>query len=180
MRRRAHLLAALLLIMTAFGVVAQGDAKFRSSGANAGMSGRYRVSIALEFGDEVETISRELAATYGGRLEPYAEMGSVGFAIVVSETRARMLSRDPRVVTVEEMESSAFVAQPPSVRVERVMAESAGPPMRIATEAISGFGTYTYDGSGNITSIGEGASKDSFVYDRLGRLQSATLRDGPG
>lgn len=48
-----------------------------------------------------------------------------------------------------------------------------------AQQPPSGFGTYTYDASGNITSIGDTAAKDSFLYDELGRLKSATLPEGP-
>lgn len=44
-----------------------------------------------------------------------------------------------------------------------------------AQQPPSGFGTYTYDASGNITSIGDATAKDSFLYDELGRQ----LPEGP-
>jgi RHS repeat-associated protein len=53
------------------------------------------------------------------------------------------------------------------------------PPVTIASDAIRGFGAYAYDGSGNITSVGDGTGADTFVYDRLGRLEGATLRGEP-
>ncbi len=180
MRRFAHLVLVLFLGATALVARAQ-DTKFGSSTGNDGLSGRYRVSVALLPGDELDAISRQLAATYGGRLEPYAELGFVGFAIRVSESRARLLASDPRVIAVEELEpSNAMLPQPSAAPVERVAAEATRPSMKIATEAVSGFGTYTYDGSGNITSIGDAMARDSFVYDELGRLKNATLREGAG
>ena len=87
MRPLTHWFAAMLLVVTSLGAAAQPDERFRASGANAGLPSRYRVHLALQPGDELETIIRQLTATYGGRLEPYAEVGFEGFMLVVSETR---------------------------------------------------------------------------------------------
>lgn len=176
MRPLTHWVAAMLLVVTSLGAAAQPEEKFRASGANAGLPSRYRVHLALKPGDELETVIRQLTATYGGRLEPYAEVGFEGFMIVVSETRARLLSSDPRVAVVEEMPPAAVLPRQPEARVT---VDAAVPRLEIATEAIPGFGTYAYDGSGNITSIGDASGTDSFFYDRLGRLQSTTLRGDP-
>lgn len=172
MRRMTYVIAVLALVLTTLGVLAQDTPKFRSTGESAGLPARYRVTLALQSGDDLEVVSRQLAATHKGRLEPYAEEGLTGFAIVLTDTRARLLSTDPRVLLVEEMAAPPVSPQPPSMALSR-------PPTEIATNAIPGFGSYAYDGSGNITSIGDTSSSDNFVYDRFGRLESATLRGEP-
>lgn len=178
MNRIGYVAAALLLVLTALSALAEDGSKFRSAGANQGLPGRYRVSVDLLPGDELETISRQLVATYGGRIELYGEEGFVGFAVVLSETRARLMSRDHRVVLVEEMPPATIVAPPPASPQPGTV-DAVRPRLEIGTEAIPGFGTYTYDGSGNITSIGDGTGMDSFFYDPFGRLQSAILRGEP-
>lgn len=181
MKRPARAVLALFLATTTLAAIAQESGKFRSSGTCGALPCRYRIHIRLMPGDDPDMMSRQLAATYGGRLDPYAAIGFVGFAIVTSETRARLLSSDARVTLVEEMPSPPVAVEPaPTVTMAQVASEGVPPRKEVGIEAISGFGTYTYDGSGNIISIGDVQGKDTFIYDKLGRLESATLRDGPG
>jgi RHS repeat-associated protein len=160
----------LLFAFIALGAFAQDAPKFRGAAVETGLPSRYRVTVVLQPGEDLEAVGSQLAATYGARLEPYAEDGFTGFAIMATDRRARLLSADPRVTLVEEMAEP--LAQEEPVALQR-------PPVTIASDAIRGFGTYAYDGSGNITSAGDGTGADTFVYDRLGRLEGATLRGEP-
>src|SRR5687767_4478807 len=109
-----YVIAALTLVLSTLGVLAQDTPKFRSTGESAGLPARYRVTLALQSGDDLEVVSRQLAATYKGRLEPYAEAGFTGFAVVLTDTRARLLSTDPRVLLVEEMAAPQTIPQAPA------------------------------------------------------------------
>jgi RHS repeat-associated protein len=177
-RRLLEAVITLIFVLTSLTAAAQETGKFRPSGANEGLPGRYRVTLALQPGDELEVVSSRLAAMYALRLEPYAEQGFTGFAMTATETRARLLSADPRVAVVEEMSSPTATAPAaePVAASATIAAEATRPRLQIATDAIPGFGTYAYDGSGNITSIGDGTSADTFIYDRLGRLERSALR----
>jgi RHS repeat-associated protein len=74
---------------------------------------------------------------------------------------------------------SQETAPPPPVSVGSVATDQRRE-LEVATNAIPGFGNYTYDPSGNITSIGDSQGKDTFVYDAFGRLKSGSLRGGEG
>jgi RHS repeat-associated protein len=105
--------------------------------ASAAASARYRVSLTLYPGDDAAAVARQVALTYGGRLEE----GSPGQSVTMelSEATAALAARDPRVESLE------------------VVSEA---------EATWSRGTYRYDGSGNISQIGD----EDYRYDPTGRL----------
>jgi RHS repeat-associated protein len=47
-------------------------------------------------------------------------------------------------------------------------------PLHLAGQQAPGFGTYSYDGAGNVTAAGN----DTFVYDEYGRIRKASLLQG--
>ncbi|HEX2060278.1 MAG TPA: RHS repeat-associated core domain-containing protein [Thermoanaerobaculia bacterium] len=102
----------------------------------------YEVRLALDPGDDPPAVARQLAATYRVRLESH-EPSSV-LVVSASEASARLLATDRRVTLVQ--------------------------PVPVAMNA-TGFGTYEYDGSGNIITAGA----DTFVYDKVGRIHRATI-----
>lgn len=51
---------------------------------------------------DITDVAKEVARTYGGRLESYAAGGFHGFALTMTPERARLLSADPRAKTVRE------------------------------------------------------------------------------
>lgn len=176
---------SLLLLILAFqtAVAAEADvSKFHGSAGTPSASGRYRVSLTLQPGDDVAAIARQLVATYRGRLEPYAAEGFLGFVIVTTESSARLLSSDPRVASVEALSASQERLAPASPT-------SAIPPPREVTQAplqaakistnetgsVWSIGPYSYDGSGNIKAIRrQDGSTDTYIYDAFGRLTSGT------
>ena len=166
--------AAVALLMFLTSVLAAQESRFFSSQETGGAPGRYRVELELRPGDDLIAISGQLAATYGARIEPFAEDGFHGFAIVATPTRARLMSSDPRVVAITDLDSPVNTDSP----AEAVISTKAETPMvaveqsrGITTEAVPGFGNYAYDPSGNITSI----DTQTFRYDPFRRLQSANL-----
>lgn len=134
---------------------------------------RYRVTLELMPGDDGAAVARQLAATYRGRLEPYAEEGFTGFAVTMSEASVRLLSTDPRVARVEQL--SAIAAPQPTPSLPEVAPVTA-PPVRVEeTGSTLTMGPYAYDGVGNIKSVGTNLP---FVYDGFGRLTSGTVAAG--
>lgn len=86
--------------------------------------------------------------TYGGRIERAVDETTV--EAVVSESRATLMARDPRVKSVTR----------------------AGAGGSVSTSWTGGVTyTYTYDAAGNVTAIGG----DSFIYDDVDRLVSDTV-----
>jgi RHS repeat-associated protein len=102
---------------------------------------RYRVSVALNGSEDLETLTRQLAATYRATIEPAADASFAGFTASMTERSAKMLSEHPRVLVVEQI----------------------APHNGNETWTT---GTYAYDGAGNIKSIGA----EKFTYDAFGRL----------
>ena len=167
------IVAAVLLLSTG-SVTAQ--EKFQTAQETGGAPGRYRVEVELRPGDDLIAITRQLAATYGARLEPYAEEGFTGFAIQATPARARLMSSDPRVVAIVDLEApSPARATPPEP--EAASAANALTPTaeqirkEFESDAVPGLGPYTYDKSGNITSAGDHA----FRYDAFGRVYKSKL-----
>jgi RHS repeat-associated protein len=172
------LTAAMVLLLLTSTVAAQ--SKFHSSQEEGGAPGRYRVELELRPGDDLAAISGQMAATYGARIEPYAEEGFTGFAIIATSARARLMSADPRVVAIVDLNEVLKTGPPqstePSGLIDVVQKKAPAPATEqirrdLTTDAVPGFGNYTYDGSGNITSI----DSHVFRYDAFGRLQSAVL-----
>lgn len=150
--------------------------------------GSYRVELTESTGDPTEVVAQRLASTYGGRLELFAEAGFHGFAVTMSAQRARLLSADPAVASVVEIQTSASGANAPTTTIAAAtpsaattVAATAPAPAgavtstrpKTVTPNVAGTWTraYTYDDSGNITSIGA----DTFVYDGVNRLKSSTV-----
>jgi RHS repeat-associated protein len=127
---------------------------------------RYRVTLRTADPSEADTVAKQLAAEYRGRLEPFSEEGFTGFVIMMREPLARVMSADPRVARIEAVSAAAQAAP------VRTVAASSRP---IDVQASSGSaswstGAYRYDGSGNIKTIGS----DVYVYDALHRLTRGT------
>lgn len=199
MRLRAFV-SAVMLCLAFLPFAAEGqEVKFRRTSESPAPFGRYRVTVAVVPGDDLDIIVRQLVGTYRGRLEPYAEEGFTGFVVVTSEESARLLSRDRRVVLVEQLapsggeaaveaptvpvidEPEAAVALHPTLPTARPE-HAPPPPGRVRTNETNStwsIGPYAYDGSGNIKSIGRSdGTKDTFVYDAFGRLTSGTAGAG--
>ena len=147
------------------------EEKFIAAPAPAAGLGRYRVAIASERVEDLDSFVAQLPAICRCRLELYAEDGFHGVMIRASAAAAKMLSADPRVARVEEMASDVTV---PEVVAEPKISAPPAPvsvDLRPSTEANAtpwDSGLYAYDGAGNIKSIG--AKK--YTYDTLGRLKS--------
>lgn len=103
---------------------------------------------------ETREVAEDLAKLYGGQLGE----GGGGDTIMMrlSESRARLVSADPRVQSVTPLTAAA-------------VATAATTPTEVVTW--TGGVSVTYDGSGNVRQIG----KDAFVYDHVGRLVQADV-----
>jgi RHS repeat-associated protein len=123
----------------------------------------YRVTIVLYPGDDAAAVAKRLAAMYQGTLEtPVDERGT--FVIAVSDATAELLRRDPAVETMQSASPS------PSAASASASTSTSTPPDRpVGTTGVATswtLGTYTYDSSGNIKTIGT----NSYRYDALSRL----------
>lgn len=155
---------------------------------------RYRVAIDFSTAADPDTFVRQLLATCRCRQEPYAELGFEGVMIVATPAAAELLSRDARVVTVEEVPPLPAPAPPPASRTASAPSPSstgetttisvapAVPAMTaVSSEAqlvvpspttdstVFWSRTYGYDKSGNVVTAGS----DKYAYDRLGRVTYA-------
>jgi RHS repeat-associated protein len=136
-----------------------------------GVPARYVVTIdASASPADVGALAARLAREYGGRLEPYAEEGFSGFAIILTPQRAQLLSGDPRIASIRE-QRDAFTTVAPEVI--QAAAKTTLRPMANAGATLS-FGTYTYDPSGNIHKIVGSVGTETFLYDPYARLTSGT------
>jgi RHS repeat-associated protein len=149
--------------------------KFQPSGSVDGDIARYVVTLAEDtVGDDLGALKRELALTYGARLEANTTSDLQQFVVIMLPARARLLSADHRVSEVAEVSLTTTAASPETPAVGLPSAPS---PPRFTTQP-SGFGdngqsgTYTYDGAGNITAIGA----DTYRYDTAQRLVSSVTR----
>jgi RHS repeat-associated protein len=124
---------------------AEGAEKVTASGE------RYVVVLAEEVG---ETEAARLASVYGRVLEPDGGHGGRKFVVRMASSRARMMSLDPHVVSVSEQTRHLT-------------------PLPTGSGSTT-LGPYTYDGSGNIRSIGPPGNQEQYVYDALGRLTTGT------
>jgi len=158
-----QMVALLVLCLTGgFAAFAHAGEFVPAASPAAGLS-RYRVTLAPEIVDDADIVVGQLIATCRCQLEPYAEVEFTGMMIRATPPAAQMLSRDPRVARVEEVQVAAGAA--PS-RNERISPEADAAPWD--------SGAYLYDGSGNISHIGTKA----YVYDRYGRLTSGGVTGG--
>jgi RHS repeat-associated protein len=115
--------------------------------------GRYLVELSTEAAAvDARTLVSELAATYGGTVEPRSQAGR--FVIDILPARAEMLGRDARVTRIAE-------AAPADQRRPRAVPNGNG----------NMSWAYSYDGAGNIVAAGS----DSYAYDTANRLIRATV-----
>jgi RHS repeat-associated protein len=175
--KRILLGAALTTILSAASLSA---GRFVPADAQTTAAGRYRVTLDTTRIDDADAAVSQLLSICRCRVEPYAEEGFTGFLISATPSAARMLSSDPRVSAVEELVSEAAAVIPsvergtwaggataPAPRTEP--APMAAPHNPVSNAGITAWdtGTYTYDGSGNIRSIG---TTQIYTYDLYGRL----------
>jgi YD repeat-containing protein len=168
----------ILAVMAAAFVAASATAnaaalKFHAAPGIAPVVGRYLVTLDPSVTADLAHASAEaLARAYVGQLEPYASSDVRQFAIAMLPPRARALSADSRVREVVEIAhpNDALAPPPPPSSATAGLARQHLVPI---TRDSSSSGTYLYDGSGNIKSIG---TDSSFVYDSLGRLTVAIVQ----
>lgn len=158
----------LSLLMSALAAHA-GNVKFQAAPGPEPVVGRYLVMLDASVAIDLAGASAEaLARAYGGQLEPFASEDARQFAITMLPARARTLSADPRVREVTEIaQPEPLLAPSPSNTAAKLTGHLTPVP-----RDVSSSGTYLYDGSGNIKSIGS----DSFLYDVEGRLMQATVQ----
>src|ERR1700756_124842 len=152
--RWCALVVYIVLFRAAGTLDAANRPKFQPSGAGLGID-RYVVTLAENIAeDDLGALKRELALTYGARLEASTASDGRRFVVIMLPARARLLSADDRVSEVSEAPLTTPVPRP------------------------SGYGdnghsgTYSYDGAGNITAIGPDAS----FYDTAQRLVRSVTR----
>lgn len=122
----------------------------------AAEEGRYVVTLdAAAAVDRTEAIATELAAAYGGTLDDARSTIENEVVLRIPPSRLAALQSDPRVKAVVRLRSAANAVVEP-------VSWSAGVP-------------YSYDGAGNIASIGSGSSAYDFLYDDVGRLVRAKI-----
>jgi RHS repeat-associated protein len=185
---------ALVLFLLVSGTAAAEGGKFIAapSGSSGGM-GRYRVTLAPSV--DADAVIPQLLAMCRCRTELFAEAGVAAFMINATPSAARLLTSDRRVALVQEMPSDTRVfdvggdaaggERQPQVDpgfVATVHQPGVAPPVPIQTssapitantvDAPWKLGPYTYDGLGNIASIGD----DQYSYDAYGRLTAASVR----
>ncbi len=102
--------------------------------------------------DGTRAVADEMAASYRGTVVT-GEAGEGAFVIRLAESRARVLATDPRVKSVVPMRL-------------RSAPQNTG-----ETVSWSNGVSYSYDGVGNVTQIGN----DTFVYDKVSRLVQGTV-----
>jgi RHS repeat-associated protein len=168
---------ALLYVVLLSGVSTLGAAtrpKFQAVESGGVGTGRYLVTLAEDtLGDDLGALKRELALTYGARLECNASSDLQQFVVIMLPARARLLSADHRVSEVVEVPLTTNAAAPPETPISVPVSTS-----RRFTPQPTGYGdngqsgTYTYDGAGNITAIGA----DQYRYDTAQRLVSSVTR----
>jgi RHS repeat-associated protein len=168
------ILAVMAAALFAAAASANGaELKFHPAPGTAPVVGRYIVTLDPSVAADLAHASAEaLARAYVGQLEPYASSDVRQFAIAMLPPRARALSADSRVREVVEIARAddALAPPPPPSSAPAGLARQHLVPV---TRDSSSSGTYVYDGSGNIKSIG---TDSSFVYDSLGRLTVAIVQ----
>jgi RHS repeat-associated protein len=169
--KRTTLLVPIVLLSGVVSLVAAAQPKFRPSNSGGAGVGRYVVTLTEEAGfDDPAALRQELAQLYGAKLDgETASSRGRQFAVTMMYARARLLSSDPRVIEVVEIPLSIEAptpAAPPSTTASHLTPR----PSSYGDNGQSG--TYSYDGAGNITTIGA----DTFLYDSTQRLVSSVTR----
>ena len=161
---RNRIVILFLSLILGIVTIAEGAEKYRPAPGAEPVIGRYLVTLDSSVAaGAVDISAQSLAHGYGGQLELYAASDGRTFAVTMLPSRARSLSADPRVREVVEVpQQDSREAAPAAAPSAALTARHLVP----VTQQFSSPGSYTYDGSGNIKTIGN----DSFVYDHLGRL----------
>src|SRR3954471_13800992 len=103
-RIRIALLVYVVLLNGAVTLDAATPPKFQPAESGGVGMGRYVVTLAEDtVGDDLGALKRELALTYGARLEASTCSDGQQFAVTMMPARARLLSSDPRVSEVAEV-----------------------------------------------------------------------------
>jgi RHS repeat-associated protein len=142
---RAIRLRALTRMLLALALVALWPVAPSMAGVATG-SEAYRAKIVLYPGDDGAAVAKRLAAMYRGTIEMGVD-GEGSFVIVLSDSGADLMRRDPAVALLEVS------------ALDRGSAST-------AVAAAWKLGDYLYDGSGNIRKIGT----EFFAYDAGNRL----------
>jgi len=98
-------------------------------------------------------------------------------AVRIPETAVDGLRHNPRVRYIQRVASASEEIEAPPSRSAVTMVETSAAPAPLAIASPWTTGTYTYDGSGNIASIGPNSDTRTNVYryDTIGRLSTATI-----
>jgi hypothetical protein len=94
----------ILLLAAANGAAAGDNPKLVSAGASVATPVRYRVTLSAEAEANLDAFLPQLLAACRCRQEPYAELGFTGIVVAATPSGARLLSMDPRVKLVEQLE----------------------------------------------------------------------------
>jgi RHS repeat-associated protein len=160
-------------------LVAAGVLALPGSAEPAPAESQSRFIIVLErltAGDEPFDVTK-----FGGKVD--RRSGS-RVAVTLPESALEGVRRNPRVRYIQRLVTGLPVARNTA---EAAPGSTALPPHPRFDAAVNGadsltLGPYAYDGAGNITEIARGvastAPRDTFRYDRLQRLQSASVHDG--
>jgi hypothetical protein len=160
----------LSLLLSSVSIADGASLKYRPAPGTEPVIGRYLVTLDSSVATDAAAVSSEvLAHSYGGQLELYTSSDGRTFAVSMLPSRARSLSADPRVREVVEVPQDTRAAAPSVAPPSSLTARHLVP----VTQQLPSPGGYTYDGSGNIKTIGAGSVFDSFVYDVEGRLVDA-------
>jgi hypothetical protein len=165
MNRQLHTLALFLSLASgAFASAGAANLTFHAAPGQEPVTGRYVVTLDSSVAaDAAIAASEALARSYCGQLDQHASSYIRQFAIAMLPANARALSADPRVRRRDRTTRRRHAAAPVASITRHLVP---------AVQDISSSGTYLYDGSGNIKSIGT----DSFLYDVDGRLWQATVQ----
>jgi len=172
---------AIAVVLATAGIPCRGD-----DAATLAALGKGRYLVEVEHtgnSADLENTIRHLAATVGGRLEPYASMDMNAFVIVMSPSKVPILRGLAQVKSVTELAgrcrngdcaqtktSGAAIAVKSSSSGASQAAQSARFGVAVNASASWSSGTYKYDSAGDIRAIGA----DKYVYDTAGRLVSGT------
>jgi len=170
-----HWKRMVVVVFTLSALILTAGLRAQETSGSPDLPRRFVVVLADGAGD-VESLSAEMARSYGGKLEPFSRAAERSFALVIAPARAHILAADPRVRSVEEIGPDgvrkAPVKQPipPAPQTARALTPR--------SDLVSDWttGPYRYDSAGDIISIGPNSdgNTDRYSYDGVGRLVTAT------
>ena len=162
-RRSVIVVCAFAVLLGAGTAHAQGSGYFR----------HYVVALdeLATATDDSATVAADLAHAYGGRLELYAAVGFRGFAIAISDEKAKLLAADPRVKSIRETDGSKEAGDRALTAAVRPAPALVAAPNGTPLGPIQ-VGPYKYDAVGNIIHVGT----DRYTYDAMNRIESGTAK----